>query len=56
MAISLFLGDIFFSYIKRHLNIKDFSMSFGDHGGVLDRLDSMFFVAIILQTYLVIFT
>ncbi len=56
MAISLFLGDVFFSFIKRHLNIKDFSMSFGDHGGVLDRLDSMFFVAIILQTYLVIFT
>ena len=56
MAISLFLGDIFFSYIKRYLNIKDFSMSFGEHGGVLDRLDSMFFVAIILQTYLVIFT
>ena len=55
IAVSLFLGDIFFSYLKRHLNIKDFSMLFGDHGGVLDRLDSMFFVAIILQTYLVIF-
>tara|TARA_B100001057_G_scaffold129690_1_gene128756 strand:+ start:715 stop:1068 length:354 start_codon:yes stop_codon:yes gene_type:complete len=48
----LFIGDIFFSYIKRHLNIKDFSSLLGSHGGILDRLDSMFFVAIIFQIYL----
>lgn len=54
-AISLFFGDIFFSYIKRQLKIKDFSSLFGDHGGVLDRLDSMFFLAIIFQSYLVIY-
>ena len=51
----LFLGDVFFSYIKRYLNIKDFSLLFGDHGGLLDRLDSMFFVAIIYQINLVIY-
>ena len=54
-SISLFFGDIFFSYIKRYLNLKDFSNLFGDHGGVLDRLDSMFFVAIIFQIYLVVY-
>ena len=50
----LFIGDIFFSYMKRFLHIKDFSKLLGEHGGILDRLDSMFFVATILQIYLVI--
>ena len=53
ISISFFLGDIFFSYIKRLIEIKDFSRILGEHGGVLDRLDSMFFVAVILQIYLV---
>ena len=53
IAVSFFFGDIFFSYFKRHLNLKDFSNSLGEHGGILDRIDSMFFVAIILQIYLV---
>jgi len=52
VAISLFFGDIFFSYIKRYLMIKDFSSVLGSHGGVLDRLDSMFFATIIFQVYL----
>ena len=50
----LFIGDIFFSYMKRFLYIKDFSKLLGEHGGILDRLDSMFFVATILQIYLVL--
>ena len=48
-----FFGYIFFSYIKRQMRVKDFSNVLGGHGGVLDRLDSMFFVAIVLQIYLV---
>ena len=48
-----FFGDIFFSYVKRQMSVKDFSKILGGHGGVLDRLDSMFFVAIIFQIYLV---
>jgi len=39
-----FFGDLYFSFIKRKLNIKDFSKSLLGHGGILDRLDSMFFV------------
>lgn len=42
LSLSLFIGDIFFSYIKRKINIKDFSNLLQNHGGVLDRLDSMF--------------
>tara|TARA_X000000950_G_scaffold255913_1_gene320971 strand:+ start:2186 stop:2950 length:765 start_codon:yes stop_codon:yes gene_type:complete len=53
LSISLFFGDIFFSFIKRYLNLKDFSSLLKSHGGVLDRLDSMFFFAIIIQIYLV---
>tara|TARA_B100001057_G_scaffold125109_2_gene123793 strand:- start:4132 stop:4464 length:333 start_codon:yes stop_codon:yes gene_type:complete len=52
LSISLFLGDIYFSYFKRFLNIKDFSLLLRDHGGILDRLDSMFFSVIIYQIYL----
>ena len=49
LSISLFLGDIFFSFIKRKINLKDFSNFLQGHGGILDRLDSMFFFIIILN-------
>ena len=52
LSISLFLGDIFFSYIKRLNNLKDFSNTLKGHGGILDRLDSMFFFIIIINYYL----
>ncbi|CAC13647.1 PHOSPHATIDATE CYTIDYLYLTRANSFERASE (CDP-DIGLYCERIDE SYNTHETASE) (CDP-DIGLYCERIDE PYROPHOSPHORYLASE)(CDP-DIACYLGLYCEROL SYNTHASE) (CDS) (CTP:PHOSPHATIDATE CYTIDYLYLTRANSFERASE) (CDP-DAG SYNTHASE) [Mycoplasmopsis pulmonis] len=38
--ISIF-GDLFFSWVKRVNNIKDFSNLLQGHGGVLDRFDSM---------------
>ena len=37
-----FFGDIYFSYIKRQLNIKDFSNILSAHGGILDRIDSIY--------------
>ena len=48
IAISFFIGDVYFSYIKRNLSIKDFSNLLGSHGGTLDRLDSIFLMIIIL--------
>lgn len=38
-------GDLFASTIKRYAGIKDYSRLFGEHGGVLDRLDSVLFCA-----------
>ena len=54
VSIFLFLGDIFFSYIKRYLKLNDFSLLLKSHGGILDRLDSMFFITIIFSIYKII--
>lgn len=44
-AIVSACGDLFASLVKRACGIKDFGKLFPGHGGVLDRGDSIFFMA-----------
>ena len=44
-SVAAQLGDLSFSLIKREFGIKDYGHIFLAHGGVLDRFDSVLFVA-----------
>ena len=46
------MGDLFASLIKRHCGIKDFSNIFPGHGGMMDRLDSVYWSTVVMYIYL----
>jgi phosphatidate cytidylyltransferase len=47
VALAAPVGDLFESLIKRDLDVKDTGRVFGAHGGVLDRLDAVFFTVVV---------
>ena len=46
VALAAPVGDLFESFVKRDLDVKDTGRVFGPHGGALDRLDAVFFTAV----------
>lgn len=49
------IGDLSFSVMKRQTGIKDYGHIFPGHGGVLDRFDSVIFVAPVVELVLRVF-
>lgn len=49
------IGDLFASLIKRKMGVKDFGKIFPGHGGVMDRMDSLLFVAPVVALFFTIY-
>lgn len=47
------VGDWFASCIKRYLNVKDFGKIMPGHGGILDRFDSVLYVAPMVYMFII---
>lgn len=49
------VGDLFFAYLKRIVNIKDWSTMLQSHGGFIDRLNSIYMAIFsrIIATYFI---
>lgn len=45
------IGDLIASFIKRKTGVKDFGHIIPGHGGILDRFDSMLFIAPVLYLF-----
>lgn len=49
------VGDLFASLIKRYCGVKDFGTIFPGHGGMMDRVDSVYWATVVVYAYLNLF-
>ena len=55
-ALVSMTGDLAASAIKRNHNIKDYGKLIPGHGGIMDRFDSVIFVAPVVYYAIVLMT
>lgn len=53
MTLTSQIGDLIFSAIKRYFEVKDYSHLLPGHGGILDRIDSLTYNALIFSFFLI---